>query len=378
MSPLLSRPSARRRVGSARPVARRALLATGAFALAAGTAAFTPAVRAALVPGTTYTFRMTTAESDASFAAARKVLTQSVGKVQIAGDKARIDFAEVKGPSPTMGKEGYILLHDGGSTMFMVSPKEKQYIRMDAKQLGSMFSSLQSMTGGLMKIEVKDPSFSARKIGAGETILGYATEKWEIQQKYTMSIKTFGFGSTTTDETTSTIWFAPALKPSELMNPFLDMARNFGAMFEGNAEWQKLMEGPARELPQVAALKMEARSTSTSDKGQTNYSMSTMEVTEWSKGDVDASQLEVPSGFTMVEMPNIAALSDSLKAAGMDTVDFKAAMKQAGYKDEDIAEALKEAAKQGAMDQAKEEARNAGREAVKSGIRGLLRRRPPF
>jgi hypothetical protein len=361
-----------------RPAPRRLAVAAGVALLVAGTAAFAPALRDALVPGVTYTFRMSTAESDASFSAARKVLTQSVGRVQVAGDKARIDFAEVKGPSPAMGKEGYILLHNGGGTMYVVSPAEKQYMRMDAKQLGSMFSSLTSMSGGLMKIEVKDPAFSVRSLGAGETLLGYATEKWEFQQKYTMSIKTFGFGSTTTDESTSTVWYAPSLKSSELMNPFLDMARNLGTMFEGNADWQKLMDGPGRELPQYAALKMESRSTSRNDKGQTTYSLSTMEVTEWTKGDVNAAALEVPAGYALIELPNMAAISDSMKAAGLDTLDLKAAMRQAGYKDEDIAEALKEAARQGAMDQAKEEARNAGREAVKAGVRGLLRRRPPF
>jgi hypothetical protein len=365
----------RRRVTRSR-VSRRVAWAAGAFALAAATTAFTPAARALFVPGQTYTFRMSAAESDESFAAAGKVLTAYTGKVRIAGDKSRIDFSDVKGPSPAMGKDGYMLLHDGGATMYMVDTKEKQYMKIDAKALGSAMSSLTSMGGGLMKIEVKNPSMSVRKLGAGESILGYSTEKWELKQGYTMSIKTFGFGTTTTEESTTTLWMAPQLKTSELMNPFLDMARNLGSMFEGNKEWEQVVMGPSRELPQAAALKMHSMSKSTSDKGKPQYSISTMEVVDWSKGDVSAADLELPKGFKAVEMPNMAALSDSMKAAGLDTVDLKAAMKQAGYKDEDIAEALKEAAKQGAMDQAKQEARNAGKDAVKKGIGGLLRRRP--
>lgn len=355
---------------------RRIAWVAGAFALAAGTTAFTPAVRALLVPGMTYSFKMSTAESDESYSAAGKVLTQSVGKVQVAGDKARIDFAEVKGPSPAMGKDGYILMHDGGATMYMVDTKEKQYMKIDAKALGGMFSSITSMTGGLMKMEVKNPSMSVRKLGAGESIIGYATEKWELKQAYTMTIKTFGFGSTTTNESTTTLWMAPELKASELMNPFMDMARSIGGMFEGNKEWDEVVNGPTRELPQTAALKMNSQQKTTDEKGKAQYSLSTMEVTEWRKGDVSSAALELPAGFKAIDMPNMAAISDSMKAAGLDTVDFKAAMKQAGYKDEDIAEALKEAARQGAMDQAKDEARNAGRDAVKKGIGGLLRRRP--
>lgn len=357
---------------------RRIAWVAGAFALAAATTAFTPSVRALFVPGQSYTFKMSTAESDESFSAAGKVVTQSVGKVQMAGDKARIDFAEVKGPSPVMGKDGYILMHDGGATLYMVDTKEKQYMKIDSKALGGMMSSLSSMTGGLMKIEITNPTMSVRKLGAGESIIGQSTEKWEIKQGYTMSMKTFGFGTTTTEESTATLWMAPQMKASELMNPFLDMAKNVGSMFEGNKEWEQVVMGPSRELPDAAVLKMESRSKSTPDKGKPQYSISTMEVTEWSKGDVNASVFELPRGFKAVEMPNIAAMSDSMKAAGVDPAELEEAMKKAGYKDEDIAEVLKEAAKQGAMDQAKDEARNAGREAVKKGIGGLLRRRPPM
>lgn len=364
----------------ARPAAPRRRLAwvAGAFALAAGTTAFTPSVRALFVPGQTYTFKMTGAESDESFSAAGKVVTQSVGKVQMAGDRARIDFSEVKGPSPAMGKDGYILMHDGGAVMYMVDTKEKQYMKIDAKAVGGMMSSLSSMTGGLMKIEVTNPSMSVRKLGAGESIIGYATEKWEIKQAYTMSMKTFGFGTTTTEESTATLWMAPQMKSSEMMNPFMDMAKNVGTMFEGNKEWEQVVMGPSRELPEAAVLKMESHSKSTPDKGKPQYTISTMEVTNWTKGDVNASVFELPAGFKAIEMPNMAAISDSMKAAGVDPAELEEAMKKAGYKDEDIAEALKEAAKQGAMDEAKLEARRAGQDAVRGAVRGLIRRRPPM
>lgn len=362
-----SRVSAGRKVGWS--------LAT--LALAATTVAFSPPIRALLVPGTTYEFTMSTSESDESFAAAGKTMTKALGKVQIAGDKARIEFAEVKGPSPMMGKEGYMLMHDGGKLLYLVSPKEKQYMKMDTKGLGSMFSSLSSMTGGLMKIDVKDASMSVKKIGAGETMLGYATEQWQIEQAYTMSISTFGFGTTTRNESQTTLWMAPSLKASELMNPFLDMSRNLASMFEGDDDWNKVVSGPANELPNAAALKMRSTAKTIADKGKTEYSISTMEVTNWTKGDVPAAQLELPSGYKAIEMPNMAALSDSLKAAGLDTLDLRAKMKEAGFEDEDIAAALKQAAVDGAKDQAKIEAREAGKNAVKKGIGGLLRRRPP-
>ncbi len=354
---------------------RRAAWIAAVLTLGAGTMAFTPAVRTLFVPGLTYEFTLSTAESDESFAAAGKVITRSVGKVQIAGDRARIDFGEVKGPSPVMSKDGYMLIHEGGEVMYMVDTKEKQYMKLEPKALGSMFSSLTSMTGGLMTIDVKNASMSVKKVGAGEPLLGYATEQWEIQQGYTMTIKTFGFGSTTKNESKTTLWIAPDLKASELMNPFLDMGRNMAAMFEGNKEWEKVIAGPTKELPEAAALRMHSTMKTTGDKGKTQYSVSSMEVTKWAKGDVPADALELPSGYKAVEMPNMVALSDSLKAAGMDTVDMKEAMKQAGFKDEDIAAAIKKSAVDGAKDQAKEEARRAGQDAVRAGVGGLLRRR---
>jgi len=360
-----------------RRVARRVSWAAGVLALAVATTALTPAARALLVPGQSYTFTMTSAESNEGFSAAGKVLTSYVGKVQMAGDRARIDFSEVKGASPAMGKDGYLLVHDGGATMYMVDTKEKQYMKIDAKALGGMMSSVSAMTGGFMKIEVTKPSMSVRKLGAGEPIAGYATEKWEVAQAYTMSMKTFGFGSTTTEENTATLWLAPQLKATELMNPFMDMARNVGAMFEGNTEWEQVVTGPSRELPEAAVLKMESRSKSTADKGKPQYATNTMEVTNWTRGDVNASALEVPAGFKAIELPNVAAMTDSMRAAGVDPSELEEAMRKAGYTDEDIIEALKEAAKQGALDEAKLEARRVGADAVRGAVRGLLRRRPP-
>ncbi len=363
---------------TARLTRRRVAWATAALVLGAGTMAFTPPIRAVFAPGTTYTFAMTTAESDASFAQAGKTLTRSVGKVQVAGDRARIDFTEMKGPSPMMGNNGYILMHDGGKVMYMVDTKKKEYLKMEPEALGSMMSSMSNMAGGMMKIDVKDASLSINKLGAGEALLGNATEKYEILQKYTMTIKTFGFGTTTTNDSKTTIWVAPGISTSELMNPFLDMARNFGSMFSGNEEWEKMVTEPAKQMPKAAALKMESQATNTNEKGKAQYSLSTMEVTNWTKGDVPAKELELPSGYKMVELPNMAALADSMKASGIDTLDLKASMKNAGYSDEDIAQAIKQAAVEGATQQAKEEARNAGRDAVKAGIGGLFRRKKPF
>ena len=86
-----------------------------------------------------------------------------------------------------------------------------------------------------------------------------------------------------------------------------------------------MRSGPTRELPAVAALQMRSTQKTTCDKGKSQYSVSTMEVTDWTKGDVPASALELPKGYKMVEMPNMAALSDSMRAAGLDTLDLKAA-----------------------------------------------------
>jgi hypothetical protein len=286
---------------------RRGASWLGAAAFVAGTTAFVTPPRLATVPGTIYTFRTTTAESDESFSAARKVVTQSTGKVQIAGDKARIDFSDLKGPSPAMGsKEGYILLHDGGNTMYMVDPKEKQYMKVDAKALGSMMSSLASMTGGIMKIEFKDPSVTVNKLGAGEAILGYDTEKWEILQNYTMSMRVMGMGRTNRVESRTMLWMAPKLAPKDMMNPFTDMARNMSGMFEGFSNFEEVIAAPMRQLPTYGTLKSVSQSKTTQgDRGRPQYELSTMEVTEWTTADVPAAVFELPSNFKLIEMPKM-------------------------------------------------------------------------
>jgi hypothetical protein len=286
---------------------RRVLPWLGSAALLAGTTAFVVPPRLDVAPGIIYTFRTSTAESDESFSAARKVSTQATGKVQISGDKARIDFSDLKGPSPAMGsKDGYVLMTDGGATMYMVDPKEKQYMKVDAKALGSMMSSLASMTGGIMKIEFKDPTVSVSKLGAGESMLGYDTEKWEIAQSYTMSMRVMGMGRTNRVESKTTLWMAPKLAPKEMMNPFIDMASNMGAMFEGFSNFEEVIAAPMRQLPTYGTLKSVSQTKTTQgDRGRPQYELSTMEVTEWTTGDVPAAVFELPSNYKLIEMPKM-------------------------------------------------------------------------
>ena len=134
------RSSRRSTLSASRP---RLRWAAGALLLGAATVAFTPA-RALFTPGITYTFSMSTAESDESFAAAGKTLARQVGKVQVAGDRARIEFAEVKGgtPAPMMSKDGYMLVHDRRQRALHGEPgRRSSTCTVEPKALGSMISS---------------------------------------------------------------------------------------------------------------------------------------------------------------------------------------------------------------------------------------------
>ena len=361
------------------------LLTLAAAAGVAAVAALTPLGTPAEIPeraeGITYQFVVSTDDSDDGFETTGKTLQRTVGRAMVAGTNARIEFAETKGPTaPGMGEDGYMIVRDAGATLVMVNPEKKEYMELEAGALGSMMSAFMGPQG-MFKMEVKDPSVSVRRLGAGEPLLGFSTEKWEISQKYTMTVKVMGFGSTTTNDATTTIWFAEDLKAESLMNPWVDATRNLTAMFQGNAEWEEVMMGPSRELPKAASLKTVSRSSITDDKGKTSYHLTTMEVTDWTKGDIPAAMFEVPSDYAKIEMPDLAEASEAMKASGMDTLDLKAAMKNAGYSDQDIAELMKSSAmeglRQGVKEQTKEEARNATKDAIKRGIGGMFRKKKP-
>ncbi len=353
------------RAPSPRRLTRGALpFVVGAAAVAIGAR---PHDRPVALPGLLYTMEMTTVDATGG---RNREMSRMTARTQLAGGNLRMDFIDATGASAAgpMKKGGYILVVDEGSRMLIVDPEEKRYLEMEPDAIFGMLNSLTAATGGLMKFEITNLSMNARPLGAGDAILGYKTDRFELTQRYTTKISVMGMRQESTSEAVTEYWVAPAL--TEWMNPFVQMGQSMATgMLSSAPEWAKQMAAVEAQLPQNGAvLRSLTRTTTRDGKGKEQLARTTSEITAITRGDVPVSAFAVPNGYERMEMPNIAAMpgvgdSSGAKAAS----DFNPA------KD------AKDAAKEGVTEGVKEETKAGAKKATKKAIGGLLRgKRPPL
>lgn len=210
-----------------------------------------------------------------------------------AGDKARIDFT---GGAP-MGNDGYLLSHDGGKTMIMVSPKDKTYMTWDMNAMMGMAGAMTSM----MKMEVTDPKVEKLLDEPGEPLLGYPTRHYKFRVSYGMSMTLMGFknaSNVTRDEET---WTTTKIDTAALTRWIKQAPKTM------NESLDKLIV-MERDRMEGLPLKTLSVQTTTDKSGKAQTLKTTMEVTEVKTLDTEAGYYDIPTGFqeATLEVPEEA------------------------------------------------------------------------
>ena len=215
------------------------------------------------------------------------------------GEKARIDFQKAEGaPIPD---EGYLITTDGGKTLYMVNPKDKQYMRWDLAGMLKSLTAITQSSGGMIELRFSDSKVA--DLGAGEDaeILGYHTTSHKYKASYHMEMKVIAFKKAYDIVSEDQVWTTTALD-----------APGFGAWLRkeppktGDADLDKLLSSQAKRIEGVP-LKTISHSTMTDAKGKSETSTMTMEVTKLEKTPVDAAMFTIPEGYEEVEMPDLSA-----------------------------------------------------------------------
>lgn len=308
----------------------------------------------ALETGFTYDFRVSSSSTQGD---QTKELSVMAGRGQVAGDKARIDLSEAKNGGPMFtGKGGYVMVKDGGTTMYMVDPGEKQYYSFNMEQMFAGIGSTLKMMGGMVKMTMTDVKIDVQDLGAGERIQGYSTRHVRQTQSHTISVSVLGRKSSTTSVDTTEMWIATDLK--HVGNPFLGMGAAAAGVDFGNPDFKKQALAAQAKIPAGLPLKSVSRNHSTDEKGKTSMIVSTMEVTNFKKGDIPASTFAIPGDYKEVPMPfaELAAMGDSVEAArardkgaAANGAADKASSEKTG---DELKDAVKEAGKQGVKEEA--------------------------
>jgi len=185
----------------------------------------------------------------------------------------------------TNGSDGTdtIMLFDSGK-IISIDNNKKTYSEMGFAELSDMMNKATDQMGdkseeiaaAMKMMGMESASFSISKVGPGETIAGYDTEKYILKGMMEAEIMAAPSLKIPSD-------YYDAMKLRMPSNPMFD----FGKLFD---EMKKIDGMPLKTVINIKVMNMEMKTTT--------------EVTSIEKGDVPASVFEIPAGYTRVE-PNL-------------------------------------------------------------------------
>jgi hypothetical protein len=207
-------------------------------------------------------------------------------KAWVSGDNARIEFAESK--NPMMGKGTYLMTHDGGTTVYLVNPKDKTYAVWDMAGMTKFAGGAM----GMVNMKISEPTVEKLLEEAGGSMLGYPTTHYKYRTSYTMSMSVLGMKSQTKTVQEDDTWSTTAL-PEGALGVWL---RSEPPSF-GNEELDALVKAEMGKVHGIPLKKITV-TTSTDSKGKkSEASTMTMEVTKIESVDVPAETFVIPAEY---------------------------------------------------------------------------------
>jgi len=202
-----------------------------------------------------------------------------VGHGASIGTQSRMDIDSLQGQIP-LSVGDFMLTLDSGRTV-VVSPSTKSY----SEGMPGMAAMPPEV---LAQASITNVNVTTEKLGPGEMMQGFATEKVRMTVTYTLAI----MGTALNTMTTADMWIAQL--PASVTTPF-----------DGSLP-KELTEGPMKELGEktMAARKaikgapIKTVTTSTITGPMTFSTVTTLELVDLKTGEVDPSVLKVPDGYT--------------------------------------------------------------------------------
>lgn len=193
---------------------------------------------------------------------------------------------------PGLRKGSYLLTTDGGRTVHLVDPKARTYSSWDFAAMMGLMLRAGEMTGGLIKIDARDPAFEQLVSEPGPAILGRSTDHVRWKSGYTMDTKVLFKKMSHRSETTTDAWVT-----QDIHDPALLVWLKATPPTTGDPELDAILTGTADQV-QGLALRMEQVTTTTSKKGRTTSATMRTEVTALREEEVDDAMFVFPAGYT--------------------------------------------------------------------------------
>lgn len=262
------------------PVTPTRAATRGLLAFAFGIAAVVSVAARPASPGVTYRVRLSAPAPDMP-GMGPMPSTLIVGRGMSLGSQSRMEIDTVQGQIPMVVGD-YVLSLDSGKTL-LVSPANKTFSE-GLPGLNAMPPEL------LAQASLSNVNVTTEKLGAGETLQGFPTEKVRMTATYSIAI----MGTVLNTMSTVEMWMTQL--PATVTTPF-----------DGSTMPKEMSEGPMKELADkvMAARKslgnatpIKVVSTSSISGPMSLTTVSTLELLDVKAADVDPASFKVPEGFT--------------------------------------------------------------------------------
>ena len=219
-------------------------------------------------------------------------MQNSTVKAWVSGEKAKVVFAESENP---MAKSGmYMITTDGGKTVYMVNPEDKQYFAWN-------LDSLTGAAGGMMKMmnfKITDPKVAKVGEEPGDTIVGLPTVHYTYNISYAQSMKFMMMKKNSKITKVQEVWAAPRLVDVALGTYLRKEPPSLGD--EGFDRLVRAEMAAMKGFP----LRMKTVQTDTDEKGKSETTTTIVEVTklELELATPD-STFAIPPDYEEVSLP---------------------------------------------------------------------------
>jgi hypothetical protein len=221
---------------------------------------------------------------------------KTVVNVWVEGDKGHIEFVE-NNANPMAGNGTYIITTDGGKTMYLVNPEDKNYMKWDMSQMMSLAGNVMNM----VKMSFDNARVEKLEESDGGKVLGHNTRRYKHKTSYDLSMKIMGIRQEQSVESVQESWTT---------SKYTDMAMGAwlrNAPTTGNEGLDKVISDSMKTVKGFP-LKTKTRTiTKQYNKRRTKVkrqseSLSDMVVTKLKTASVSADKFKIPEGYQEVDM----------------------------------------------------------------------------
>jgi hypothetical protein len=215
------------------------------------------------------------------------------GTVRVAGKRARIDTDEHKRD----GDPGYLLVDDDGRTVYAVHPDKKTYEQHDADEFARVVGTAMRAAQPVLKVSVHDARVDTARLGDGGTVAGRATQRVELTQRWSTSLRVLGFTKEGMHGS-SVAWYWADPSFALMRNPLFDIvSTSLMALAASDNDFLSRADRARARLFHGSPLKATIRLTMTEER-EDEVTTLRYEVTKITAGGVRDADLDLPRGYT--------------------------------------------------------------------------------